>query len=382
MLHIITRLDAGGSATNTIETVARLDNRKYDVDLVSGATFDPFGLIAKNLQARNIKCLFVNDLCRKISPLKDIKAFLEIYKLIKTKKYDIVHTHSSKAGILGRWAAKFAGVRIIVHTPHGHVFYGYFNAFVTYFFILIERATALITSKIIALTNIGLDEHIAFKIAKRDKFIQIYSGIDIEACQSSLMGVEDICRSLDVKDSNIVFGTISRLTHIKGNKNLVEAFALVVKVIPDARLLLIGEGEERMEIEEIINELKISDSVKLLGFRKDICELLKVIDVFVMASLNEGMGRVVLEAMASGKPVIATKTGGVPELVLNGKTGTLVEPANVDELAQAMIDLGNNRDKMQLFSSEGMKRVSDKFSIEKMVNDIDQLYDELTGKQK
>lgn len=382
ILHIITRLDAGGSSTNTIETVARLDKNKYDVDLVAGATCDPDGSIEKNLQLKAIKYAFLNYLCRNISPLKDIKAFFALYKIIRAGKYDIVHTHSSKAGILGRWAAKIAGAKIIVHTPHGHIFYGYFNKFVTFMFILIERITSLITSKIIALTNIGLEEHLAFKIANRDKFVQIYSGIELKACEPSVTGVEDICRSFGIKSRNIIFGTISRLTHIKGNKNLVEAFALVVRSIPDSMLLIIGDGEERKAIEVMIEELNINDSVKMLGFRDDIAELLKVIDIFVMASLNEGMGRVALEAMAVGKPVIATRTGGIPELVLDGETGILVEPSNVRELANAMIKLANDKEKMSLFSANGMKRVSDKFSIEKMVNDIDQLYYDLMGKIK
>jgi len=382
ILHIITRLDSGGSSTNTIETVARLDKTKYDVTLISGRTFDPKGDILQNLQVKKIRYVFINNLIRPIHPWHDLIAFLKLIRVINKGKYDIVHTHTSKAGILGRWAARLAGVKHIVHTPHGHIFYGYFNPVVTRIFIIIERWTAAITQKIITLTKRGKEEHIQFKIAPPEKFIPIYSGIDIEELKRKSDDGLDIKKSWGFPLDAVVFGVVARLDPVKGIQYLVEAMVKVIKAFPNSRLLIVGDGTERQAIEDKICGLDLQNHIILTGHREDVAELLQAMDIFVLPSLNEGMGRVILEAMVYAKPVIATRTGGIPELVQDGVNGFLVTPAQSDELADAMIKCAVNPTLARQLGEHGKARVKDMFSLDIMVKKIEQLYNELQDEKK
>ncbi len=381
-LHIITRLDAGGSSTNTLETVVRLDRDKYDVTLIIGKTFDPHAEVERFVKEHNIKCIVIDILRRNIHPLKDVRSFFRLLKIIWKGQFDIVHTHSSKAGILGRWAAWLARVPIIIHTPHGHIFYGYYGKDLTQVFVLMERITAKITDKIITLTARGKEEHVQFNIANVDKFLPIYSGIDINYFSNPKVSSGEKRKELGIPLDSVVFGAVARLDPVKGNDFLIEAMAQVVKQFSNARLIIAGDGSQRGLLEGRIKELGIEENVLLLGFRKDIPEILQMIDVFVLASLNEGMGRVILEAMACEKPIVATRVGGIPELVEHGKQGFLVEPAEPSSLSQAMLELAVDGEKRKFFGTNGKRKVSEMFSIEKMIKDIEALYEDLLESKK
>lgn len=377
VLHIITRLDAGGSSTSVIETAARLDTARYEIVVISGRTYDPRGDIQSELKHRDIHCIFIDDLRRDIQPWSDLKAFFKLYSLIRRGHFDIVHTHSSKAGILGRWAAWFARTNIIVHTPHGHVFYGYFNKFLTNIFIRIERFTALITDKIITLTDIGKQDHVRFTIAGPGKFVTIYSGIDIEKFKRTARDFSKNRTALNVPPDGYIFGTVARLDPIKGVEYLIEAMAEVVACCPQARLLIIGDGTQRVFLEEQCRRLNLSGHVIFKGHQKDVLMYLHMMDAFVLASLNEGMGRVILEAMACGKPVVATRTGGIPELVEDGRQGYLVAVKDAWGLAQGMLKLIQQPQEAKRLGENAAKKVTGHFSLTKMVEDIDHLYAEL-----
>jgi len=377
VLHIITRLDPGGSSTNTLETVARLDSNKYETFLISGKTNDALSEVQHFIGKRKINCIFIDELRRSINPWYDFLAFIKIWKLLKKSQYDIVHTHSSKAGIIGRWAAWLAHVKCIVHTPHGNIFYGYFNKGITKIFVFLEQITAKITHRIITLTEKGKEEHVQMNVAREDKFVPIYSGIDIKKFENRHQDVNDKRKELKLSEENIIFGAVARLDPVKGNTYLVEAMEEVVLKIPNAKLVIVGDGTEKKEIESMIQRLQLSDAVVLTGFRKDVPALLKIFDIFILASLNEGMGRVILEAMASGKPVIATQTGGIPELVQEGQSGLLVPIADAKALSEAMIHLAENPKMMSTFGETGKKLVKDIFSLDKMVTKIDDLYQEI-----
>jgi glycosyltransferase involved in cell wall biosynthesis len=363
VLHVITRLDPGGSSTNTIETVARLNREWFDVSLVSGPTVD---------WDHSIPCQFIPDLQREINPIKDIKAFFALYKIMKAGNFDIVHTHTSKAGIVGRWAAKCAGVKRIIHTPHGHVFYGYFGPLKTTLFIWIERITALVTDNIITLTDRGKQEHIDLKIAPAHKFVTIYSGIDVHVKASD--AGKDLKKKLNIAGDCIVFGCVARLEPIKGVSYLIEAMAQVVKKNPQTHLVLVGDGKERPALEQQVNTLGLGSHVTFTGFQKNVNAYLQIMDVFVLASLNEGMGRVFLEAMVFGKPVIGTRVGGVSEIIQDGQNGFCVESKNPEALSKVMLQLIENPALKEQMGSRGKAMAGEKFSLEKMVSDIEHLY--------
>ncbi|MBL8012788.1 MAG: glycosyltransferase family 4 protein [Candidatus Omnitrophica bacterium] len=372
--HIITRLDPGGSSTNTIETVARLNKERYDCTLIYGRTRDPDLEIQNALKERGIRFLLIDSLQRSVNPLQDFTSFIKLLFHIKKAGYQIVHTHTSKAGLLGRWAAKWAGVKCIVHTPHGHVFYGYFNAFWTRIFIALERWAARFTDKIITLTELGKKEHVQFKIAGAEKFLPIYSGIDVKVLETHHCDVMLKRRALNLPGHHLVFGTVARLEPIKGISFLVQAMSQVVRQVPNSRLLIVGDGAERPKIEGQIRALGLENHVILAGFRHDVPELLQVMDVFVLPSLNEGMGRVILEAMAFEKPVIASRTGGIPEIVCNGKTGLLTIAGDSRSLSDAMLKLAFDDKLRKEFGREGRKFLKDVFAMDKMVEKIDLLY--------
>lgn len=383
ILHIITRLDKGGSAENTMETVSRLGSEAV---LVSGKTYDPKGGISNFIRKHRLNRVEVPELVREISPLNDLKAFIELYKYIKKNKFDIVHTHSSKAGILGRWAAWLAGVKIIIHTPHGHVFYGYFSPLKSKLFLYMERLTALITRKIITLTEIGKNEHIKFKIGGLEKFITIPSGINMDKLEYNF-SITDKKRELGIPEDTLVVGTVSRLDPIKGNKYFIEAINQIINIeranCTNVIFLIVGDGTQKRELERLVAEYGLTEKVIFTGMREDVHQIFPVIDIFILSSLMEGMGKVLLEAMLNEKPVVATNVGGIPEIVIEGESGILVNAKDYNSMADAIIKLLSDRALRESMGAVAGKIVNKKegdvliFSIEGMVKKVRQLYSQL-----
>ncbi len=377
VLHIITRLIVGGAQENTLLTASGLDNTGYRVMLASGPTFGPEGDMRDSVKKRRVNFVEIKELVREIHPVKDIIAFFKIYMLIKRHRFDIVHTHTSKAGIIGRLAAKLAGCPVIIHTPHGHLFYGYYGRIRTVCFILLERAIARITNRIVTLTEIGKREHVDFGIAGPEKFSVIESGIEIGTFLDYDRTKSDVLRSrLGLGRDDKIVGTIARLVPIKGHRYLIEAAKDVVREVPRARFIIIGDGPLRVRLERLARRANLTGNLYFLGLRGDVPDLLKLFDVFVISSLNEGMGRVIVEAMASGLPVVATRVGGIPEVV-NRDTGILVEPKDKDGLAGGIIALLKDEARARSMGENARERVKSIFSKDDMVRKIDRMYREL-----
>lgn len=377
VLHIITRLAEGGSSENTILTVSGLNREKYETYLMSGITRPPERGMDDLALKLGINLEVIPELVREIDPSKDLKALMKIYRYIRRYNFDIVHTHTSKAGFIGRIAARLARVPIIIHTPHGHIYYGYFGILKSRLFIMLEKLVAFFTDRIITLTELGKEEHIKYKIAPPGKFVAIYSGIKLEKYSAASVDVKRKKEEIGIKDDQPVIGCVARLVPVKGHIYLIKAAKIVIDALPDVQFILAGDGELEMELKEFSRALGIESNIHFLGRRDDIPELLQIFDIFVLPSLNEGMGRVILEAMAAGKPVIATRVGGIPEIVKDGITGILVPPENPDFLAEAIISLIKNRDLGEKFGLEGKMRLDSKFTSQAMVERIEQLYDEL-----
>ena len=372
VLHIITRLDKGGSAENTLFTVAHLGSEK--AFLLSGETYDPQGTIRGFIKERGINWVIIPELIREIDVFKDIQAFWKLYRYIKRNKFDIVHTHSSKAGMLGRWAAKLAGVKIIVHTPHGHIFYGYFNWFKTKIFIYLEKITSLITDRIITLTQRGKEEHIKYRIAKPNKFIPIYSGIEIEKFTNFQLNIIKEKERLNISLEAPVIGTVSRLESVKGNRYFIASLPDIVKTFPCLKVIFVGDGSERKKLEEDVKNLGLSENVIFIEECKDIRRIVSTFDILVLSSLNEGMGRCLLEAQILGVPVVATEVGGIPDIVRDGITGILVPPRNPEAMSEAIVKLLKDKFLRKNMSKEGKRWVDKKFIAEAMVEKISDLY--------
>ncbi len=376
VLHIITRLDPGGPTSTTLETVARLDRSVYEVDLVTGRTSDPAGQAAEFIQSRGLRCVFLPDLVRPVSVYRDLVALFKLFDIIRKGHYDIVHTHCSKAGILGRWAARWAGVKTIIHTPHGHIFYGYFPAFITGMFILVERWTASVATRLIALTDRGIAEHLAHGIGRPEQWRAVPSGIDLDSLVKEIPGRVECRRRIGADEKDMVFVTVTCLEPVKGNRILLEAMSELLGKVPAARLFIVGDGRERRVLEAQADRLGISSRVVFTGFQKSFVDYLIAADIFVLPSLNEGMGWSVLEAMVCEKPVVACRVGGIPDLVEDGIQGLLVPPGSAGELARALEHLALEPELRRRMAKSAWSRASQKFNVEAMVKKIEEVYKE------
>jgi len=387
VIHIITRLDKGGSAENTFITVRDLDKARYDVVLIKG-TSPPGNLgdleteaAQANMTAareHQVRLICLRHLVRDLKPFSDVIAFFSLLNIIRREKPHIVHTHTSKAGILGRWAAWFCRVPIIVHTPHGHIFWGYFNPWQTRLFILLERWTARITTAIVTLTPQEKEDHLHFGIAPEKKFKIIHSGVDIERYIRPVVDIKEIRKSLNLPDGSFVVGTLGRLTPIKGHIHLLKAAENILPGRPDTFFVFVGEGELHDDLHKFAAKAGIAENVRFPGWRADVESVLSVFDVFVFPSLNEGMGKAIVEAMAIGKPVIASDVGGIPALVVQGENGILVPPADSKALAEAIMALYANPEKRAELGERGREKAL-AYSSEAMLNKISRLYESFAG---
>ncbi len=384
VLHIITRLINGGAQKNTLLTINGLKKEGYDARLAYGFTSGDEGELITAAESMGIDLYYIPQMKREISPMNDIRAFLELYKLIKKEGFGIVHTHTSKAGILGRFSARLAGVPVIIHSPHGHIFDPEANIrgvskgiFGIRFFVFLERLAARRTDKIITLTKLEIEQHLKAGVGEREKFIAIYSGIEIEKFLSVGVNAGEKKRDLQIPSGVPVLGTVGRLDSVKGHKFLLDAIPYIKRASQGIKVLIIGDGPLRLDLENQAKRLGVEDNVLFLGMRDDVPELLNCIDVFVLPSLYEGMGRALVEAEAAGVPVVATQVGGVPEVVLDGKTGILIPPKDPARLAEAVILLLKDKDKRISMGIEGRKFVTRLFGTEAMINKVSDLYEDM-----
>ena len=391
VIHIITRLDMGGSAQNTLLTALNHDPQRYGVCLIKGSSLESAmtkaetKLVEDQLESAREQGIVIIDLpslVRRISPINDLKAFISIFLLLRRSKPDIVHTHTSKAGILGRLAAWVARVPIVIHTPHGHVFYGHFGRSLSRMFLQMEKLLGRITHHQIALTPEEGNDYLNFGVAKSDNISVIHSGVDLNCFKRSTTESNPKKNELGIPPDSLVVGYVGWLIPIKGVTYLVDAMAEVVQRHPNSLLLLVGKGDEKGEEEtnlrERVDSLGLEDRVRFLGWRPDVDEIMSCFDIFVLPSLNEGMGRVLVEAMATGLPIVASSVGGIPDLVKDGENGLLVPPANAGALEQAISDLLSDKPRRKRMGETG-KRMCGLYSIEAMVEKIDNLYSRLLG---
>jgi len=384
ILHIITRLDRGGSAQNTLLTCQEL-SRKYDVVLAHGLSLEskmtPLERQSVERQIKEARKHGLGDttipsLVRRIDPVRDIRAFLALWALIRKEKPTIVHTHTYKAGILGSWAAKMAGVPIIIHTPHGHIFFGHFSPLVTRLFMIIERLTAAMVDRMVALTEGERRDYAAFSVANPDKMVTIHSGVDIDQFMKVKCNGREKKASLGLNVEAPVVGAVGWLLPIKGPMYLLKAMTAIWHTHPDIQLVYVGKGDLEKEVKAEVHRTGVTDKVKFLGWRDDIPEIMQFLDIFVLPSLNEGMGRVLVEAMASGKPIVASNVGGIPDLVKHGHNGFLVGPGDVNGLSLAIKKLIEDEQLRLIMGAKG-RAMARNYGVDEMIKKIDDLYTSL-----
>jgi glycosyltransferase involved in cell wall biosynthesis len=382
VIHIITRFDKGGSAENTFLTVKGLDKNTYDILLIFGASQESaMGEEERKASQDNlseaehsgVRTLKIETLVRNVHPLNDLFTFWTMMNIFRKERPHIVHTHTSKAGILGRWAAWLSKVPVIIHTPHGHVFWGYFNHWISLFYVLLERWTARITDKIITLTEQEKKDYLSFHIAPDHKFEVVHSGVDLNKFRHDRFDPARIKKELGIPDHAVVVGTVGRLTPIKGHRYLIEAAKDIVTEYPESCFLFLGDGELSHDLRSLAIRLGVNENTRFLGWRPDVAEILSIFDIFVFPSLNEGMGKAIVEAMSLGKPIIASRVGGILNLISNGENGLLVPHADSQILAVNIKTLLSDPATMEKMGNVG-KRKSLQYDSDKMVQKIDALY--------
>src|SRR3989442_14416288 len=384
VIHIITRLDRGGSARNTFLTAMGHDRSTFCVGLVYGCpktmSANDAALLRSDLQLLHqagVLVFEVPTLVREINPVSDALATFALWRLLRRERPAIVHTHTSKAGVVGRLAAWLARVPVVIHTPHGHIFYGYYGPFLSTLVCFAERLLARLTDRIVTLTDRGAQEHVQYKIASPQKFVTIHGGNSLSQFRS-LRGNATVKRKeFGLPPEGPIIGTVGRLVPLQSHTWLLRAVPRVLAEFPQASVVLIGDGPLLGELKELADELGITPHVVFLGTRHDIPECLAVLDLLVLPSLNEGMGRALVEAMAVGCPVVATRVGGIPDVVADGTTGLLVPPRDDRALAEAILTLLRDRSRRAAYVAAAGRDVHGRFDIDTLVHNIERLYDEV-----
>ncbi len=376
LVHVITRLDRGGSAENTLLSALGLAARGYRVTVLTGPGDDRPSTLLTRVQAAGVRVTVLPALCREARPGRDLAAFCGLVRALRRDPPAIVHTHASKAGILGRWAARLAGCRRLVHTPHGHVFYGYFSPARSAIYLMLERLTARITTRLVALTPRGIEEHVARGVGRRDQWVAIHSGVPLERFQAAAPDPDGLRREMGCPPGAPLVGSVGRLARIKRYQDLILAMAHLGG--PEVVCLLVGDGPEAAALAAAARLAGVSEQVRFLGWREDIPRILAALSVFVLPSANEGMGRVLVEAMAAGVPVVATRVGGIPSVVADGECGLLVEPGDVAGLSGAIGKLLAEGALAARMGAAGRRRAL-AYGVEAMVEKLDGLYREILG---
>jgi glycosyltransferase involved in cell wall biosynthesis len=373
VLHIITRLIVGGAQDLALSIGSELNKDKFDVTFVCG----PQDFCEEMPKKWDINVTVLPYLVKEINPLKDFLALINLLSFIKKHKFDIVHTHTSKAGVLGRIAAKLAGVPVILYSPHGSIFHSIYYGPKTIFLLSrIENFVASFTDRIINCADNERRDLLENKIASDDKYITIYPGIRQDKFLRSY-DRETKRRELNISNDTVVLGNVARLVSEKGHIFCLESFKIVSDVLPKAVLIFGGEGPLRNAIENKIKELDLNDRVIMIGHRNDIPEIINCLDVVLLTSAWEGAPMAIIEAMLMGKAIIATNVGGVPELIKDGKTGILVSYGDRGVLSEAIIRLAKDRFLAERLGEAARNFAKERFEINTMIRKITNLYNDL-----
>ena len=388
ILRIIARLNIGGPAIHTILLSHELDRIGYKTILVKGSEGQTEGNMIYLAESKGIKPVVIPELGREIGFKNDLIAFYKLYKLIRQEKPDIVHTHTAKAGTLGRIAAWLAGVPIILHTFHGHVLTGYFGKLKSWVFVYIEKILARISTRIITLSNELKKELIEMGIGREEKFEVIPLGLELKPFFDSekyrrmfKKEMGEFKKELGLSEDTLLIGIIGRLVPIKGHKYFLDAARNIISnfkfQISNLKFIIVGDGELREELEDYTKKLGIANDIIFTGFRQDLPKIYCDLDIVALTSLNEGTPVSVIEAMAAGKPVVATNVGGVSSIVKNNINGFLVNPQDVQALSDAIMKLLKDSDLRQKMGREGQGSVFPHYDISQLVKRVDSLYSSL-----
>ena len=369
ILHVHTLPVVSGSGLNTLLTMYGSRDCGAQVALACA----PGGKLEELVREGGMGLYPIRNFVSEISPWKDLHAFWQLDRLFRRERFDIVHTHNSKAGFLGRLAARRHGMPIVIHTIHGFAFHDRESWFLRRLFVLLERAAARWCHHLIAISQPMIDWAAEERIAPLAKIDKIYSGIQVKEFRDRAPSNE-LKDRFGIRPGQVVVGIVSKLWKGKGHELLIEAVARLLSSGHDLRLLVVGEGYLEEALRRQASGLGIQEAVVFTGFLPDVPGITAVLDISVLPSFYEGMGRVVLEAMAAGKPVVASRVGGLTELVEDEVTGYLVPPGDVDALAGRLETLVSDSSLRRRMGEQGSRKIGEQYSSDKMVEMIHEVY--------
>jgi glycosyltransferase involved in cell wall biosynthesis len=379
IVHVITRLIIGGAQENTLLTVQELHHRYHDdVTLITGPAEGPEGDLFARAAELGLKVEVMPELVRAIRPWTDMSAYRRLRSAFRRLKPDVVHTHSSKAGIIGRAAAWHEHVPVVVHTIHGLPFGGFESPLKNRLYIMLERWAAWRCHAIVCVCDAMTAQARAAGIGHQEHFSTIYSGMDADAFLHPRLPRHEVRRELGLADDEIAFATVARLFELKGHDDVVGIAARVLKANPKIRFVWIGDGILRDRLIADLERKGVRDAFILTGLVPPdrIPELLCGVDAVIHPSLREGLARVLPQALLVGRPVISYDIDGAREVVLP-QTGVLLQPRDLEGLTSAVLRLAADPELRANLGQEGRRRFADQFRYETMTREIRSLYERL-----
>ena len=378
VLRVIARLNMGGPALHVAYLTAGLRERGYETTLVAGTLArgeDSMAFVADELGVRVER---LGALQREIAPVRDVLAVLRLARVIRRVRPHILHTHTAKAGAVGRLAAVIAGDArppIVVHTFHGHVLRGYFGSFRSRAFALLERLLARTTTCLVAVSPQVRDDLVRLGVAPREKFAVVRLGIELaDRVDGAAADRPGTRKMLGIPPDAFTVGWIGRMTGVKRTDDVLHAFRALRERGIRAKLCLVGDGPDRNAVERRAHDLGLMRDTLFLGYQQDVAQYYAAFDAFVLPSGNEGTPVTTIEALAAARPVVATRVGGVPDVVRDGEDGFLVDPGDVGMLADRLATLAQDEGLRERMGEAGRSRVVPRYAVRRLVDDVDRLY--------
>jgi glycosyltransferase involved in cell wall biosynthesis len=386
VLRVIARLNVGGPALHVAYLTEGLASRGYDTTLVAGTLARGEESMAHVAEGRGVSIVALDALHREISPLSDLRAVFQLAALIRRERPAILHTHTAKAGAVGRTAALLAGRArppVIVHTFHGHVLRGYFGRLKTAGFRLLERFLAYSTTVLIAVSPEVRDDLVRLHVAPAEKFVVVRLGIELtERVDAAEPARAEVRRLLGLDAQRFVVGWVGRMTAVKRTGVVLLAFRGLRERGVDAALCLVGDGPDREQLERSAHELGIARDCLFVGYQDDVGGFYSAIDALILPSANEGTPVSVIEALAAQRPAVATRVGGVSDVIRDEVDGFLVELGDADAIADHLAALAGNPGRRAEMGAQGRAQVLTRYAVARLVDDIDELYRSLLAGQK